>query len=174
MKLFLVLCAALVALLMIGCSDAGGGGQLNVTLDEWKITLDKTSLTEGPIEFTIKNDGEKQHELVILRTDIAPDDLPKRNDGSADLDAPDLDELHTVEELDDGDETGRTYTLDAGKYVFIDNTVEDHDGVLLPYYEMGMSAGFTVTEKGEASSAAASATPTATSRASATPTPTSS
>ena len=106
MKFFLVLSATLATLLMIGCSDTGGGGKLNVTLDEWSITLDKTSLPEGPIEFTIKNDGEKQHEFIILRTDIAPGELPTNDDGSANLDAPDLDELQTVEELDDG-EIGR-------------------------------------------------------------------
>ncbi|MEK7247808.1 MAG: hypothetical protein AAB092_04990 [Chloroflexota bacterium] len=149
MKLFLVLCAALAALLATGCSDTSGGGQLNVTLDEWKITLDKTSLPEGPIEFTIKNDGEKQHEFIILRTDIAPGELPTNDDGSADVNAPDVDELHTVEELDDGDETGRTYTLDAGKYVFIDNTVEEENGAKVSHYDQGMRVGFTITKEGE-------------------------
>jgi hypothetical protein len=159
-KLFLVLSAALATLLMIGCSDTNGGGQLRVTLDEWSITLDKTSLPEGPIEFTIKNDGQEQHEFVILRTDIAPDELPTNDDGSADLDAPDVDELHTVDELDDGDETGRTYTLDAGNYVFIDNTVEDKDGEKTSYYDQGMRVGFTITKEGESPSSPASATPT--------------
>lgn len=149
MKLFLVLCAALAALLATGCSDTSGGGQLNVTLDEWKITLDKTSLPEGPIEFTIKNDGEKQHEFIILRTDIAPGELPTNDDGSADVNAPDVDELHTVEEIDDGDETGRTYTLDAGKYVFIDNTVEEENGAKVSHYDQGMRVGFTITKEGE-------------------------
>jgi hypothetical protein len=148
---------------MIGCSDTSGGGQLNVTLDEWSITLDKTSLPEGPIEFTIKNAGEKQHEFIILRTDIASDELPTNDDGSADLDAPDLDELQTVDELDDGDETGRTYTLDAGNYVFIDNTVEEENSEKVSYYENGMRVGFTITKEGESPSAAASATPTPTS-----------
>lgn len=160
MKFFLVLSATLATLLMVGCSDTGGGGKLNVTLDEWSITLDKTSLPEGPIEFTIKNDGEKQHEFIILRTDIAPGELPTNDDGSADLDAPDLDELQTVDELDDGDETGRTYTLDAGKYVFIDNTVVEENGEKVSYYDQGMRVGFTITKEGESPSSPASATPT--------------
>lgn len=172
MKLFLVLCAALVALLMIGCSDTSGGGQLNITLDEWSITLDKTSLPEGPIEFTIKNDGEKQHEVIILRTDIAPGELPTNDDGSANVGAPDVDELQTIDKLDAGDKTGRTYTLDAGNYVFIDNTVAEENGEKVSYYGKGMRAGFTITKEGESPSAAASAPPA--SRASATPTPTSS
>jgi hypothetical protein len=171
-KLFLVLSGAIGAMLLAGCSsDSEGGGELTVTLNEWSITLDKASLPEGPIEFIIKNEGEREHEFIIVRTDIGPEDLPKNNDGSADLDAPDVEEIHTVDEIEDGDETGRTYTLDAGKYVFIDNTVEERDGVILPYYEMGMHVAFTLTEEGESPSAAASGTPTA--QASATPTPTS-
>src|SRR4026207_1976080 len=101
-KLFLVLCGALGLLLWAGCSVPDGGGERHVTLGEWSITLDKTSLPEGPIQFTIKNDGEKEHDFVILRTEIAPDDLPTNDDGSADVDAPDVDELRTVEDLEDG------------------------------------------------------------------------
>lgn len=172
MKLLLASCAVLAGLILVGCSDSEGGGNLRVTLNEWSISTDKTSLPEGPIEFTIKNDGKEEHELVIVRTDIPAGDLPKKNDGSADLGAPDVDEVHTVDEIGDGDETGRTYTLDAGNYVFIDNTVTDKNGVITPYYEMGMYVGFTVTKEGESPSAAASASPTKTSQASATPTPT--
>jgi hypothetical protein len=147
-RIFLVPCSAVLgALLLAGCSDTGGGGELRVTLDEWSITLDKESLPEGPIEFVIKNDGEFEHELVILRTDIAPDELPTKDDGSADLKAPDVDVVRTIDEIGDGDETGRTYELKAGSYVFIDNTVREHEGSRVSYYAEGMRAAFTITEK---------------------------
>lgn len=150
MKLFLVLFGTLALLFLAACSDTDGGGELRVTLDEWSITLDKTSLPEGPIQFTIKNEGEKEHDFIILRTEIAPDDLPTNDDGSADLDAPDVDEVRTVEDLEDGDETGRTYDLDAGSYVFIDNRVEEENGEEIAYYEQGMSVAFTITAEDEA------------------------
>jgi hypothetical protein len=135
------------ALLTLGCSDTSGGGELFVTLNEWSISLDKASLPEGPIEFTIKNDGKQEHDLVILRTEIAADELPTKSDGSADLGAPDVNEVHTVEDIGDGDKTGRTYDLGAGKYVFIDNRVEKVDGEEVAFYEKGMRAEFTVTAK---------------------------
>ncbi len=149
MRFFLVLGSAIGVTLLAGCSDISGGGELQVTLDEWSITLDKTSLPEGPIELTIKNDGELEHDLVIVRTDLDPDELPTEDDGSVDLGAPDVEEEHTIEDIEDGDETGRTYDLDPGNYVFIDNRVEEVDGEEVAYYSQGMRVGFTITEENE-------------------------
>jgi hypothetical protein len=149
-KLFLGLCAGTVLLLaFIGCSSDKEGGKLGVDLDEWSITIDKTSVPEGPIEFTIKNNGSLEHEVVIVRTDLEPDALPTKDDGSVDLDAPDVHEERSIEEIGDGDETGRTFSLDPGNYVLIDNKVEEVDGEETAYYGEGMYAGFTVTEEGE-------------------------
>lgn len=151
MKLFLAFCAALAALLTLACSDSKGeGGEVTVTLNEWSITVDKDSLPEGPIEFNIRNEGERQHDLVLLRTEIAADDLPTNDDGSADLDAPDVEEVQSVDDIEDGDDTSRTYTLDAGSYVLIDNRVEEIDGEEVAFYDQGMRVGFTLTpDEGE-------------------------
>jgi hypothetical protein len=152
-KLFVGLCAGLVVLLaFIGCSSDKEGGKLGVDLDEWSITISPDSVPEGPIEFTIKNNGSLEHELTIVRTDLAADELPTKDDGSVDLDAPDVHEERTVEEIGDGDETGRTFSLDPGNYVLIDNTVDDVDGEETAYYGKGMYAGFTVTKGGESAS----------------------
>ena len=169
MKHFLGLFVALIALLALaGCSDTGGGGKLNVTLNEWSIKLGAVSLPEGPIEFSIQNSGKQQHEIVILRTDLAPNQLPTKNDGSVDTGAADVHEERTIDEIDSGDTTSRTYSLDPGNYVFIDNTVKDIDGAKTSFYAQGMSAAFTVTKKGES----VSPTSSGTASSSATPTPT--
>lgn len=146
--------------LLAACGDSGTGGELDVKLDEWSITVDKETLPKGPIEFTIKNDGERKHEFLIVKTDIAPDDLPTNDDGSFDQDAPDVDVVREVEDLEDGDKTGRTYDLDAGEYAFICNRVEEIDGTETSHYAQGMRAGFTVTEEDSSGSASSSATPT--------------
>lgn len=151
MRIFLVPCSAVLgAILLAGCSYTGGGGELRVTLNEWSIALDKESLPEGPIQFIIKNDGEHEHELVILRTELAPDELPTKDDGSADLNAPDVDRVRTIDEIGDGDETSRTYEMAAGSYVLIDNTVREHDGERVAYYSEGMHVAFTITRKDQA------------------------
>ena len=146
MRILLGLLAATAAAAFIACGGEGEGGEVEVTLTEWSITLDKDSVTEGPVEFTIENTGDLQHELVIIRTDIAPDDLPTRDDGSVDEDAPDLDVERRIEDIEDGDRTGRTYSLEPGAYVLIDNIVDDVDGEEISYYAEGMRAALTVTE----------------------------
>lgn len=149
MKLFLGLCAVTAAIILLsGCSDTSGGGNLNVTLNEWSITLDKPSLPEGAIEFTIKNDGKEDHDFVILRTDIPEGELPTKSDGSVDTGAADVHKERSVDDINDGDKTSRTYTLDAGNYVFIDNRVETIDGQKVSYYQKGMRVGFVVTREG--------------------------
>jgi hypothetical protein len=179
-KLFLGLLAALLTVLAISACSSGdkGGGTVTVTLSEYSITLDKTSLPEGDIRFDIKNTGKEQHEVRIIKTDLAPDQLPKKDDGSANLDAPDLDEVHNADEIDDNSDTSRTFSMAPGNYVLIDNTVKDDNSQKIAYYDKGMHAGFTVTKKGESPSATsgASASPTKSATpsgsASTTPTPT--
>ena len=179
MKLLLGLLAALLTLLALSAcsSDNKGGGTVTVTLSEYSITVDTPSLPEGDIRFDIKNTGKEQHEVRIIKTDIAPDQLPRNSDGSANLDAPDLNEVHNADEIDNNSDTSRTFSMDAGNYVLIDNTVKDDNGQKIAYYDKGMRVGFVVTKKGESPSASAgSASPTkstaSSGTASTTPTPT--
>lgn len=146
MRLLLVLSAVAAALALSACGDSGEGGEVKVTLSEWGITTDKESLPEGPIELTIENIGEREHELVIVSTDVPADDLPTKEDGSFDEDGADVDVKHEVEEIGDGDRTGRTYQLDPGKYVFLCNIVEDIDGEEVSHFASGMAVAFKVTE----------------------------
>ena len=146
MRSFLVPFAALTALILFaGCGDSKEGGDVDVTLSEWSIVLDKETLPEGPIEFTIENKGEREHEFVIVRTSLAADELPAKDDGSVDEDGADVDVEREVEDIEDGDRTSRTFELDPGSYVFLCNIVEDIEGEETSHYEKGMRVGFTVT-----------------------------
>ena len=50
---------------------------VNVSLDDkMSITLDKTTVYEGPVTFAVSNRGAVIHELVVLATNMAPDELP--------------------------------------------------------------------------------------------------
>ena len=147
MRLFLVLPAALLLLLAFACGDEGEGGEVEATLDEWSIVLDKESVEEGAIEITVDNQGEQEHELVIVSTDIAVGELPTKDDGSFDEDAPGVDVKEEIEDVEEGDRTGRTYSFDPGKYVFLCNIVEDIDGTETSHFAQGMFVAFEVTEK---------------------------
>jgi hypothetical protein len=141
----------------IGCGSSTDVGKVNVTLAEWSIVTDPTSIPKGTVEFTIKNDGDQKHDLLILRTNIPADQLPTKADGSVNLDATDIKLEHQIDEIDGGDKTGRTFDMDAGTYVLISNLVDDNNGTKVAQYGKGMHTSFTVTEGSGSPTAAASA-----------------
>jgi uncharacterized cupredoxin-like copper-binding protein len=124
--------AATIAALAAGCAPQGG--VVNATLTEMKIALDRTSVPAGPITFNVKNAGTVEHELVVLRTNLAQDKIP------ADLEEPGkMDETGNLGETGEvpvGTSKSFTVTLPAGSYVLICNEVGHYAG--------GMHLPFTV------------------------------
>lgn len=137
---------ATIALFAAACGDTGEGGKVSVTMKEWSLTVDPASVLKGPVEFTIKNEGQKKHSVLIIKTSIPPGELPKKDDGSVDTGAADVDVQHEIDDINDGDDTSRTYQMDPGTYVLISNTVQDENGVKTADYSQGMYASLTVTE----------------------------
>jgi len=133
-----------VAALVTGCA-AAPSKDIKATLEEWKMTLSPSTGAAGEVTFTIDNIGEKDHEFVIVKTDLAPDKLPTVAEGD---EAGTVDEegagIEAVDELEDikagTDNNTLTVTLDAGKYVIFCN-VHDED---LVHYQKGMHTAFTV------------------------------
>src|SRR6266545_4435130 len=71
------LLAAAAVVLALGLSSCGGGGSgVDATLSNFKIDLGKGSASNGEVTFNIKNAGPSVHEFVVLKTDLAPDQLP--------------------------------------------------------------------------------------------------
>ncbi len=134
----LVSIAAIVGLLSISAllSACGGGGRtVKVTEQDFAIIPDTASVSHGQIKFEVRNDGPSEHEFVILKTDLAPDQLPTGPEG-ANEEAEGVQHIAEVEEFESGQTKTLTVTLQPGKYVFICN-VGNH-------YELGMRVGFTV------------------------------
>jgi len=146
-RLLAIATVLLAVLALAACSSADkGGGKVSVTLAEWALKTDVSSLPHGDIEFNIKNDGpDLKHELKIIRTDFAPDKLPAQDDGSVNEDAAGIEVLKKVQEIETGDSDSRTFTLAAGKYVLICNLVTEQSGQKTSHYKQGMRIAFTVT-----------------------------
>jgi uncharacterized cupredoxin-like copper-binding protein len=128
-----------------GASASGGGKTVAATEKEWEIHLDSTQLSAGAITFNITNDGDKQHEFVIRKTDLQSSALPLNSDGEVSEDAPELKEVgdpSEVAEIDPGTSNHSiTVTLQPGHYVIFCNLhVED-----LLHYQKGMHVDFTVS-----------------------------
>ena len=137
---------AATVLVVSACGDTGEGGEVDVVLKEWSVEPSVNTLPEGPIRFNTDNQGPDQdHELVIIKTDFAPDELPTKDDGSVDEGANGINVKGTVREVESGDTNSGSYTLDPGKYVLICNLVKDIDGEKTAHYAQGMYTAFTVT-----------------------------
>jgi len=111
------------------------------------ITVSPASVPAGDVTFVVKNTGTIDHEMIVLKTDTAYDQLPVVDGG--DPPAPVTTGADKVDEGTSVGETGdpnvkpgetRTFTvkaMTAGKYVLVCNIAK--------HYGMGMRAAFTVT-----------------------------
>jgi uncharacterized cupredoxin-like copper-binding protein len=135
---------AVVPVAMLGLSGCGSdsdtgqddAGTVEVTESDFSLELGKTSAPAGKVTFAVHNDGPSVHEFVVFKTDLAPDALPKDDNG----DVAESDTFAPVDEIEDiakGADPTLEVDLAAGKYVVICN--------LPGHYRQGMSASLTVT-----------------------------
>jgi uncharacterized cupredoxin-like copper-binding protein len=134
--------------LVVGCAAPAASADPNapvaVTLKEWQITPSATTHSAGKITFNITNNGDKEHEFVVRKTDAKAEALPLNADGEVSEDAPELTEVGDPSELAEikpgSSNNTLTVTLQPGHYVFFCNLhVEE-----LLHYQKGMHVDFTV------------------------------
>ena len=113
------------------------GTPVNVLLEDFKVRQDAAVVPAGTVSFRIRNQGPTTHEVIVVRTDRAPDKLPLQRDGlTVNEDAPGIDLLDEVEGLDIDDRQTLVLRLAPGHYVLYCN-LEGH-------YLGGMHAALTV------------------------------
>lgn len=158
---------ALAALLVIGLGTAVAGiatgdatttadtaatppGTVALQYDEWRIDTSDSTMPAGRVTFEESNAGDKDHDLLVIRTDTPPDQLPMGLDGVSPEAAGEvvLGETHDHEHgadlsdadherhLHPGEGRRRAVTLRPGRYVLI-CPVPGH-------YERGQRAAITV------------------------------
>ena len=124
----------LAAVFVLAATAAACGGEdegtVNATLKDFAITLDPTTAPAGDVTFDITNDGPSQHEFVVFRTDLAPDQLPTTEEDGV----PIVDE---VEDINADSSATLTVSLTAGSYVLLCN--------LPAHYQQGMHTTLTVS-----------------------------
>jgi uncharacterized cupredoxin-like copper-binding protein len=127
-----------------GCG--GGGGTVNVALQEWAVVPAVASVEHGKVTFAATNKGpEDAHELVVFKTDLGVRDLPANADGKVDEEGAGLTMIGEIEEFDPGKTGSATFDLTPGRYVLVCNIVSDEpDGTKESHYRLGMSTEFTV------------------------------
>jgi hypothetical protein len=107
-----------------------------VTLSEWAVVPDATTVKAGQVYFWADNQGpDDAHELVIIRTDLEPGQLPVV-DGRVPEDQVDF--IGEIEAFLPGTQAADTFELAPGNYALICNIAEIEDGALESHYQLGM------------------------------------
>lgn len=143
----LALLAGLAVVGAAGCAAAKpAGGTVAVVLQEWAVVPAAASVKAGPVTFNVSNKGpDDPHELVIIKTDLAPGELPTDELGKVDEEGAGVETVGEVEEFDPGKVETATFELKAGTYALICNIVQDEpDGTKESHYRQGMFIAFTV------------------------------
>lgn len=133
-RLLVILTA--VALMSAACSTATAqppvpSGAISVELTEWRVVVPSSTPQAASLTFVVKNTGSIAHDLTILKSDLPADKIPQAN-GRALEDG----KIAGTMELNPGQSTNLTVTLQPGNYVFICNE--------LGHYALGMHTAVKV------------------------------
>jgi uncharacterized cupredoxin-like copper-binding protein len=149
MKRTMLAAGIVLALVAVGCSSddsssgdgaSSGGGSagtsVDVDLKDFAITPDTTSIAAGSVTFDAHNSGPSEHELVVLKTDLAADALPETEEGRVDEEGEGVEMIGEIEEFASGLDESATFDLAAGNYVLVCN--------IPGHYLSGMTIAVTV------------------------------
>lgn len=126
-------------------TPATEGAAVSVNLKEYTVSPDPAAVPAGPVTFTAKNTGGTEHELVVIKTDLAAESLPTNADGSVNEEGGGVEAIDEIAEFPGAEERELTLDLAAGAYVLICNVVEEStDGTTTSHYAEGMTTAFTV------------------------------
>lgn len=117
------------------CAKADRARPVGAALSEYRVVVART-LPAGLTQLTARNSGAKTHELVVVRTDVAPDALPTTAGGDVDEKAAALTKVGEVEDVASGRAKSLRVTLRPGRYVMFCNEPG--------HYRAGMTAGVDV------------------------------
>lgn len=128
---------AVLALVIAACAEAPayrpGEVGIVVELTDYKVTPGAAILRAGETKIGLRNRGSQPHDLVVLRTELAPDKLPY-DAGTATAQEPGL--VLRTKELRAGGTAVATLTLEPGQYVLICNVAG--------HYRLGMRTSLRV------------------------------
>jgi uncharacterized cupredoxin-like copper-binding protein len=139
----LALLALTGVLTFAAAACGGGGGTVNVTLQEFAVVLAETSADAGDVTFDVTNTGPADvHEFVVFKTDLAADALPTDETGTVVEAGEGIELIGEIEDIAVGANESVTLDLTAGNYVLICNIFEESEQE--SHYRNGMRTSFTV------------------------------
>jgi len=141
MKLRAVFALALASIALVAA--CGGGGKsttkVGVGLKEWEVDIQPAEVKPGKVAFEVTNNGSRVHQLLVVKSDLPPSQLPTTADNRAD--EPKLNVTGTIEAIQPGETATLELELFPGKYLLIDNMLSQNaSGPADPHYLNGMAA----------------------------------
>lgn len=123
--------AGLVVVAAPPANPSSAGSAVPVALDEWKLVPAQLSVRPGRLSLIVRNDGEMDHELVVVRSDLHHHRLAVS--GGRAVERGRVAELPLIPS---GATRRLTLTVRPGKYVLLCN--------LLGHYQAGQYAALRV------------------------------
>jgi uncharacterized cupredoxin-like copper-binding protein len=124
------LLAPIPALLLLATPALAAGPtvvqvQLDNTGNVQQMTLDHATVPAGPVRFEVENASMDQvHEMILVRTDLKPQDFKTNQDGSR-VDEDQFKDAQEVEDIEMGEMGELSTTLAPGHYVLFCN-IKNH------------------------------------------------
>jgi uncharacterized cupredoxin-like copper-binding protein len=140
-KAFIAVLAAIAMTSLVACnseepSKESQGSLVATTLHDYRIETSVESVPAGKVTFKIENVGATKHEMVVIQTDVAIDDMAVEGHETNE-EAPGMNPIGEVEDVQPGESTTLVLTLEPGGYVLLCN--------LPKHFERGMATEFQVT-----------------------------
>lgn len=136
--------ALAVVLTSAGCNDADSVSAVNVTLREFSVSPDHTTVPAGTVNFHVTNAGTVDHEFLVIRTDLSAGALPTNADGSYAENGTGTTLVDELDAIAPGQGRDLSVDLTKGDYVLICNMVHIVNGVPDAHYARGMRVSFRV------------------------------
>jgi uncharacterized cupredoxin-like copper-binding protein len=139
MRLEKLVLIGMFSIALLGCggtatSNAASSEQtVTVTLTEYHVKVDASSIPAGKVTFQVSNLGTEKHEFVILKTDLAAANLPPdpATVGKVQEDTAGVTHVDELSEIVPGGQQDLTVALAAGTYVLVCNYPDHvHEGML--------------------------------------------
>ena len=132
-----------IALLLSGCQTLAGtfapvpkDSQVRITMNEWAMKPSVASVPAGKVTFQAVNQGAVLHEMVVMKTDLAPNALKmKANEDKMD-EATSGTNVGEIEGIASGATKTETFDLASGHYLLVCNEIG--------HYHQGMVSAFDV------------------------------
>lgn len=143
--------AAIAAVVVVGCGDGDDGGDEGtttgtdtgtagtVTIKMGDFFFDPKDATAeaGSVTISAPNEGQVEHELMLLKTNIDPAELPTASDGGVEEKLHEAaEENGEIADVEPGETKSVTFDLTPGKYVMFCD--------LPAHYAQGMYGSVTV------------------------------